>query len=99
MSRTSVSAAVTDHYRQRFLAEMLNSASADQMDRRAAEWEWVAPKPGDFTGRATEADLAARTERCRATAAAFRAKATVLRRYGVPDFIAAEVATVLAEVA
>lgn len=88
-----------EQFRQRFLAEMLTAVSAAQMDRRAAEWEWVAPKPSDYRGRATAEQLADRTERCLGTASAFRAKAHVLRRYGVPDFIAAEVATVLGEVA
>lgn len=88
-----------DHYRRRFLEDMLCSASEVQMLRRAEVFDWASPRPDDFNGRATAADLAARAERCRGVAAAYRAKAAVLRRYGLPDFIAAELGEVLGEVA
>lgn len=86
-------------YRERFLANMLTDVLADQLELRAGLLESCAPRAGDFNGRATEQDLAERTARCQQTAEALRAKAYVLRRYGVPDFIAAEVSTVLGEVA
>lgn len=88
-----------EQYRRRFLADMFTSVSASQMLHRARMFEWAAPRPGDFNGRASAAELAARTERCLGIAAAYRAKAEVLRRYGPPDFIEAEVAQVLGEVA
>lgn len=85
-------------FRERFLADLLTQGMATFYDRRARVFEWVAPRPGDFRGRATNADLAARAARCRETAAAFRAKADVLRRYGPPDFVVDEVGVVLGEV-
>ncbi len=88
-----------EQHRQRFLADLLTDGMASVYDRRARVFEWAAPRPGDFNGRATKAELAARTERCRATASALRAKAVVLRRYGPPDFVQVEVAQVLGEVA
>ena len=88
-----------DAFRVRFLADLLTDGMAGQWEQRARVFEWCAPRPSDFNGRATAAELAERTQRCRATAAACRAKAEVLRRYGPPDFVAAEVTSVLEEVA
>lgn len=85
-------------FRERFLADLLTQGMASYYGRRARVFEWAAPRPGDFRGRATNADLAARAARCRETAAAFRAKADVLRRYGPPDFVVDEVGVVLGEV-
>ncbi len=84
-------------FRKRFLADMLTQGMASYYERRALVLEWAAPRPGDFVGRATPQQLAARAARCRETAEAFRNKAAVLRRYGPPDFVADEVAGVLAE--
>lgn len=86
-------------FRVRFLADLLTDGMAGQWEKRARVFEWAAPRPSDFNGRATPAELAERTQRCQATAAACRAKAQVLRRYGPPDFAIAEVAMVLGEVA
>lgn len=86
-------------FRVRFLADLLTDGMAGQWEKRARVFEWCAPRPSDFNGRATPAELAERAQRCRGTAAACRAKAAVLRRYGPPDFVTAEVAMVLGEVA
>ena len=86
-------------YRVRFLADLLTDGMAGQWEKRARVFEWASPRPGDFNGRASAAELAERAQRCRGTAAACRAKAAVLRRYGPPDFAIAEVAMVLGEVA
>ncbi len=86
-------------FRVRFLADLLTDGMAGQWERRALVFEWAAPRSSDFNGRATAAELTERAQRCRATAAACRAKAQVLRRYGPPDFVAGEVAAVLGEVA
>lgn len=88
-----------DQYRLRALADIFNDVSAAQWEHRARVMEWCAPRPGDFNGNATPAELAQRSSRCRAAAAACRAKAEVLRRYGLPDFIAAELAEQWREVA
>ncbi len=86
-------------FRARFLADLLAQGMAVTYDHRASMFEWACPRPDDFNGRATPAELAERAQRCQATAAACRAKAEVLRRYGPPDFVAAEVTSVLEEVA
>jgi hypothetical protein len=86
-----------DAFRERFLADLLNQGMASFYERRARVFEWAAPRPGDFVGRATPHQLAAQAARCRETATAFRNKAAVLRRYGPPDFVVGEVAGALAE--
>jgi hypothetical protein len=53
--------------------------------RRAAIWDDVAPRRGDFTGRATRDELKARWERATATAAACRHRAEIARLYGATD--------------
>ncbi len=93
------SAHPADVFRVRFLADLLTDGMAGQWEQRARVFEWASPRSTDFNGQATTAELAERTQRCRATAAACRAKAEVLRRYGPPDFVTSEVATVLGEVA
>ena len=86
-------------FRERFLADLLTQGMASYYGRRARVFEWAAPRPGDFVGRATPHQLAAQSARCRETATAFRNKAAVLRRYGTPDFVMDEVTGVLREVA
>jgi len=60
------------------IRDTLNRAQAATWLRRADDWEWAAPRPDDYTGRATPATLADRAHRCRAKAAACRAHATLL---------------------
>lgn len=90
--------AAVESFRARSLADLLTSGMATYWDRRAAVFEWAAPKASDFTGRASAQDMVDRAIRCHQTSAACRAKAEVLRRYGPPDDVLAEVADVLAEV-
>jgi hypothetical protein len=52
-------------------------------ERRAELWDWATPRPDDFNGRATAVDLADRTRRCQARAAACRRHAALLRSH--PD--------------
>lgn len=66
--------------RRRAVQEAVTDALAHTWTRRAEVFEWAAPKPGDFTGRATAAELAERQARCEATALACRQKAALLER-------------------
>ena len=84
----------------RLAARVLTDALAEGTDaywlRRAEVFELAAPRPGDFNGRATRAELVERAERCRSTAAACRARAS-LEEHGQP--IPADLLRVLQEVA
>lgn len=62
----------------RIVQDILTEATARHWERRAAVIEWAAPKPGDFNGRATRAELNARSQRCREAAAACREHAQIL---------------------
>lgn len=65
------------HFRARLLADVLSEATATFWERRAQALLDAAPRPGDYTGRATAADLSAARERCLSTAAACRARASL----------------------
>lgn len=65
------------HFRARVLADCLSEATADYWRRRADQFEDAAPKDGDFHGTATPEALAEARERCLATAAACRARASL----------------------
>lgn len=80
----------------RVLTDALAEGTAAYWERRGKSFEGAAPKPGDFNGRATPAEIAERAERCRATAAACRARASLEER-GQP--IPEDVLRVLREVA
>ncbi len=58
--------------------------------RRAAVLEWARPRPGDFRGRASDAELAARDQRLARDAQLCREHAELLR--GVEPWWLAEVA-------
>jgi len=60
------------------IRDTLHRAQAATWLRRADDWEWAAPRPDDYTGRATPEDLAERAHRCHAKAAACRAHAIVV---------------------
>lgn len=66
-----------EHFRARVAAEALMSAHAATWERRAEALELARPRPGDFRGRATDADLAARDARLAAQAQACRNRAAV----------------------
>ena len=63
------------HFRLRVLADALSEATASYWNHRAEQFENAAPRPGDFTGRATAAELAERGRHCRARAQACRQRA------------------------
>lgn len=74
-----------NRYRVRFLEQLITDASATHWERRAAAFDAARPRPGDYHGRATQAELAERDRRCRETAAACRAHAALLRQvHGLP---------------
>ncbi len=85
------------NFARRLVLDAVAQASAGYWRRRSAAFEAAAPRPADFNGRATRADLAAARARCLATADACRAKAFVVERYGLGDDVAREVADELAE--
>lgn len=86
------------HFRARVLQDALTEGTAAYWERRAAQWDAVRPRPGDFTGKATPEDLEALDRRAAATAAACRAKATVTAD-SRPEPITDEVLTALEEAA
>jgi len=80
----------------RVLTDALAEGTAAYWLRRAETFEAAAPRSTDYNGRATRAELVERAERCRSTAAACRARAS-LEEHGQP--IPAELLRVLQEVA
>lgn len=87
-SRADVTATLVthlDHFQHRVVQDALNDASAYYWDRRADDFEAARPKPGDYPGKATLADLRAADVRCREAAEACRkrARVAVLDRIGV----------------
>lgn len=86
------------HFQMRVLQDALTEATAACWEKRAQQFEDAAPRPGDFTGRATPLEIAARLRRCLATAAACRAHASLWAE-SKPEPISSDVATVLVEVA
>lgn len=64
--------------RRRGAAEAILGAMPATWLRRAELFEWARPKPGEYTGRATAQELAARDRRCRTAAIACRRHAAAL---------------------
>lgn len=64
--------------RRRAMQEAISYALAGQWRRRAETFEDAVPRPGDFTGRATQEELVEATERCRLTALACRQRAALI---------------------
>lgn len=65
------------HFTARVLADAMSEGTAIYWERRARELEAAAPRPGDFKGQATSAELDAAGRRCREAAAACRARASL----------------------
>ena len=65
------------HFNARVLADCLAEATATFWERRAKAFENAAPRPGDYVGRATAAELSAARVRCLDAAAACRARASL----------------------
>jgi hypothetical protein len=76
---------IDEQLRKRATQQAILAAEAWHWAKRAEEFDAAAPRPTDFNGRATAAQLAAATERCRATALACLRKAEFLDwEAGVP---------------
>lgn len=69
-------------FARRLLEEALLTAMPAGWLRRAADFEDARPRPGDFNGAATPAELAARDRRCAEAAQACRERAEMLGRFG-----------------
>lgn len=68
----------------RMLEDAMSAAAPFVWLRRAQDFEDARPRPGEFAGRATAAELAERDKRLAQSAEACRLKADVLRRYPTP---------------
>ena len=66
---------VLDHFQRRVIQDALLDGSAAYWRRRAEAFEWARPRPGDFTGRASQAELAEIDRRCVTAAEACRKRA------------------------
>lgn len=67
-----------EHMRERFLADMLLSATADFWRLRAEAFEAAMPRPGDYMGSATPGEIEAQRYRLAATALACRQRAVFM---------------------
>ena len=67
-----------EQLRLRAVQDAITSNLGWQMRRRADLFEAAAPRPDDFHGQATEADLAAARDRCRDVALALRSRAAAI---------------------
>lgn len=68
----------------RMLEDAITEAMPWHWIRRADDLENARPRPGDFNGLATAAELAARDDQLREQVAACREHAELLRRYPTP---------------
>ena len=87
-----------EHFRLRVLQDALTEATAAYWKRRAQAFEDAAPRPGDFNGRASRAELQEAYDRCHETALACRNHAELLRTLR-PEPISPEVWAAIPEVA
>jgi len=71
---------------RRVAQDALNEAAAATWWRKAEAYEWARPKPTDFNGNATPAELAERDRKLAAQAAACRHKAELLAYHLVEEF-------------
>jgi len=67
-----------EQLRVRAVQDAITNALGWQLRRRADRFEAAAPRPDDFNGQATEADLAAARDRCRGVALALRSRAAAI---------------------
>jgi hypothetical protein len=86
-----------DHFRARLLQDCLTEATAGYWVHRAYQFQEAAPKPGEFHGNASRAQLAAARTRCQAIALACRRRAQLIMD-GRPEEISTEVLDALNEV-
>ncbi|MDN5978109.1 hypothetical protein [Acidipropionibacterium jensenii] len=78
----------------RLLQEALLDGDVRYWERRAKDFEWARPRPGEWLGQSTEAERAERDQRLAETAQACRAKAEFVRRYGDPELLGAASAVI-----
>ena len=64
--------------RRRAVQEAISQATAEWWRRRAEQFQWARPRPGDYNGAATSEELAAADERCLGIAQACLAKASLI---------------------
>lgn len=69
----------------RNLQQILNEGLAATWERRARQFEEARPKPGDYMGQATPAEIAERDRDLAETARACRLKAVIVRELGDPE--------------
>ena len=69
---------IDEQLRKRATQQAILAAEAWHWAKGAEEFHAAAPKPADFNGRATAAQLVGATKRCHATALACRRKAALL---------------------
>ncbi len=79
------------------LADAMAEGMARFWDRRATTLEDARPRPGDYLGKATAAELAERSRRLADAALQCRRHAELLRTDGVPAHVLNEIADVLTE--
>lgn len=70
---------IADAVALRGLVDTYQQATGLWWERRAEMFDWAAPRPGDFTGKATEQDVSERAARCREAARLCRRHADLLR--------------------
>lgn len=87
-----------DHFARRVLQDCLTQATAQHWLNRAAAFEWASPRPDDFVGAATPAQLAEAATRCRESAEACRRRSKLILS-GAPEEISAAVDAAWQEVA
>jgi hypothetical protein len=87
-----------DHFKRRLLQDCLSQGLADRWLGRAESLEAARPRPGDFTGRATEAELEARSSELSQAALARRRDAWLLAQE-LPAYVVDKIALVVAQAA
>ena len=81
-ANASAFAGYLDQFTRRVIEDAMLQATAAYWRRRAADFEWARPRPGDFTGAASADELAARDRRLAETAEACRRHAHLLETDG-----------------
>lgn len=71
------------HFRLRVLQDALSEATGAYWLRRAEVLDAARPRPGDYTGRATDEQLATAAKRCGDAALGCRQRAIVEQCYGL----------------
>jgi hypothetical protein len=87
-----------DHFRARILQDALTEATAAYWLHRAEQFEAAAPQPTDYSGHASQEELAEAWVRCKTAAITCRRHAELIMQ-NRPEPISDEVASMLEEVA